>query len=327
MQILPLRVNYQANREGRLPPFKAPMLRGALGRALVRIGCRRGQPPCDNCPHRKECLYFGLYVAFQEELPRFGNMRMPPHPYVIRCEAEQTAFRPGDPLPFEVVLIGRAIGWAPAIAAALAEAGERGFGVGRYPFRLETIEMSTLAGPVALYAQGTLQRATLEDLPLPEIKPLQLADEKSPARAGGTPQDPGAVRVVLHTPTRWANSVDARTPMEARPFLKSVLRRVSSLSAFWDQDEWRDFPFGPVLQHLEGAAVRDPDLHWESLSRYSLSQDTKIPLEGWVGSFTLTGIPAGFTPFVTAAQPLHLGKGSVFGLGRYSWHPVEGVIS
>ncbi|RCK78245.1 MAG: CRISPR repeat RNA endoribonuclease Cas6 [Candidatus Ozemobacter sibiricus] len=326
MHILPMTITYTARGEGRLPPFKPPLLRGALGRALVRIGCRRRQPPCDDCPYRQGCLYFGLYVAFQDETPRFGNMRMPPHPYVIRCDNDQTAFQPGERLDFEMVLIGRASGWAPAIAVALAEAGERGFGAGRHPFRLDEITLQTAAGPVALYADGALRRATIDDLTLPDLTPLPLLkEERASHGAVGAEANGGrqSVRVVLHTPTRWANRVDARTPLEARAFLKSVLRRVSSLSAFWADDEWREVPFGEVLGTLEATTVAAPDLRWESLSRYSLSQGTKIPLEGWVGTFLLRQIPARFSAFVGLAQPLHLGKGSVFGLGRYSWHPLE----
>lgn len=320
MHILPMTISYTARSEGRLPPFKPPLLRGALGRALVRIGCRRGQPPCDDCPHRQGCLYFGMYVAFQEEAPRFGNMRMPPHPYVIRCDSDQIAFRPGERLNFEMVLIGRASGWAPAIAVALAEAGERGFGVGRHPFRLDGVALQTTAGPVALYADGTLRRATVDDLALPDLTPQPLVRDLQADQGNGDRQ---IVRVVLHTPTRWANSVDARTPLEARAFLKSVLRRVSSLSAFWAEDEWREVPFGRILQTFEATTVAEPDLRWESLSRFSLSQGTKIPLEGWVGSFTLHQVPTAFSAFAGVAQTLHLGKGSVFGLGRYSWHPLE----
>ncbi len=310
MKITRLTVRFRALADTPLPAFKGPMLRGALGLALIRIGCRAGRPRCDACRQREGCVYHDLFVAFQDEPPRFHNMRLPPHPYVISCADERTTAARSSAFEFTVTLIGRAAAWTPAIAMGLALVGERGLGPDRRPFILETVTAASARGDgLSVYRDHGLEIADTDRLPAISLFPPNAA--VSPARRRVDAE------WVFETPVRWANSVNETTPVSPKGVLKSILRRCSSLAAFWEADEWRDFPFGPLLDACDGASITDTDLRWEQGERYSTRQRRAVPLGGWVGRFAMRNVPLELVDLALAARPLHIGKGAVFGLGRY----------
>jgi hypothetical protein len=63
------------------------------------------------------------------------------------------------------------------------------------------------------------------------------------------------------------------------------------------------------------------------LVRYSGSQRREIEMQGVVGTLDLPDGPGPLSPLVAAAQWLHLGKGTVMGLGQLRVIPLAGLLA
>jgi hypothetical protein len=103
-----------------------------------------------------------------------------------------------------------------------------------------------------------------------------------------------------------------------RPTVADVVvaahRRVAAWLPAEDQAAWRAL-HGPLLEQ-----ARQLPAVWEGrrldLHRYSARQEAEIDLHGVSGVLTLPEGPGGLAPLLAAACWLHLGKGTVFGLGQ-----------
>ncbi len=59
------------------------------------------------------------------------------------------------------------------------------------------------------------------------------------------------------------------------------------------------------------------DLKWHDWERFSERQGTKLKMGGFLGEITFEGDLAEFIPFLVLGEYLHIGKGTVLGLGKY----------
>lgn len=126
-----LRVVYRAVDGGRLPERQGSMFRGAVLSALRELACLH-QPICYNgFDFPSDCPFGALHEATD------GGRGSRPQAYVIDSESEsQVEFGPGEELAFGFTLFGYARTWLPWVTRALA--GEKGFGVHRSRWRLES---------------------------------------------------------------------------------------------------------------------------------------------------------------------------------------------
>jgi CRISPR-associated endoribonuclease Cas6 len=73
-----------------------------------------------------------------------------------------------------------------------------------------------------------------------------------------------------------------------------------------------------ALDASAAAIMMQTHLRWRDASRYSATQQQATPLGGLVGNLVFTGDMRAFWPILHAAQWLHIGKETVFGLGGYA---------
>ena len=124
----------------------------------------------------------------------------------------------------------------------------------------------------------------------------------------------GACRLEFRAPLRLIY----RGRLVERPTLADVtiaaLRRVQSLAttsadALWsDRQSWLDLARQIACEPWEGARL--------DLIRYSGSQKRELELRGVSGSLLLPEGPGPLAPLLAASTWLHIGKGSVMGLGQ-----------
>lgn len=293
---------------GPLPPFLGSTLRGGLMAALRGIACVfRGRPPCAPCDFRNTCTCALLFEtprpSWAERLPKMETVV---HPLVIEPPDEPLPVIQGSLLAFRVRLFGRAIDAAPFLIAAARRMGEIGLGRGRIPFRLQSVRDGGPMGPVLFLPDQGMTRTRLIE-----------------REASMSPADPPfrtdeVVLVQFRTSTRLRQNGRLLEMPTLGALVRSIAFRAKVLGYFYHGIDWQpdhgalDSARALVKQvWAEGRMVR--------LDRLSTRQNQKVPLDGFVGTIALTGVE-GLTrlwPLMHLGEVLHVGKGTVFGLGKY----------
>lgn len=119
------------------------------------------------------------------------------------------------------------------------------------------------------------------------------------------------------TPVRIYEDGRTRTDLDFRVLVKAALSRVSSLALFHCSATMRGDPKAALdLAAQVGTTFRKTA--WIPLKRWSNRQKQQLPLDGLVGQigFDSAAVQA-FWPLLKAAELTHIGKGTVFGLGKY----------
>src|SRR5262245_35614198 len=144
---LRLRLTLRAEEPAELPPYQGSMLRGAFGHALRKLVCAAGpRQPCETCRLRRGCHYTRLFETFidGDPPPFLRGLDTAPRPYVFEPDVAHLRggpprFSPGDPLGFDLLLLGQATdlaGWALLAVERMAEAG---LGARRARFALDRV--------------------------------------------------------------------------------------------------------------------------------------------------------------------------------------------
>jgi hypothetical protein len=209
--------------------------------------------------------------------------------------------RPGQSgAALEFLLFGSACDDAKALMRAWDRASGLGLGPKRAPFRI--------ARAVPLGPEGDLAEHTRWSLSaVPWIT------------AGTGPQDP--CRLLFPDPLRMLSGKRLVILPDLPSLVRAALRRLSSLYGTEARRAWELEP--AILEE----AVRRPATPWKgrqmALVRYSGSQERELELRGVIGSLTLPEGLGPLWPLLAAATWTHLGKGTVFGLGRMILQPAD----
>jgi len=303
---LRLRVTLQAGRSGRLPGFKGSLLRGAFGHALRRTVCVFSPDvPCPACSLRHACAYPRIFeprIGEAEPPPFLRGLSEAPRPYIFEPATEARDFRVGDPLSFDLVLLGQSTELHAHALVALARMATIGLGEERIPFLLESAQAwDGKRGWVPLTQEGRLLPGAPLEPALPSTEPL--------------PEGPLELR--LATPTRIQAGGKLAETLPFRTLAFATLRRVLELAHFHVPGATPDWSFRSLLERSESVEVgAGPNLRWHDWQRYSQRQRREMKLGGLVGTLLLQGDLASFSTLLRTAEVVHIGKGTVFGLGK-----------
>lgn len=220
---------------------------------------------------------------------------------VLSCDPElvRRHQKPGLPFVFsrpqhgmmECLLLGPAIAELPRILATVAElaAITRFQFFQAYDYQGQTVELSADGGDI-----------------LPVLSLAELLDMATPRYAACQ-----QVRVTLQTPLRLVADGRELVRFEPFKFVRGVLRRVSSLVAYYGTGS------DPEM------FIRLADL----AGRLRMTEVKLLPVcrgqRGVSGSFTLQGPADELGPLLEVAGLLHLGKGAAFGLGAFRVGPLS----
>ncbi len=300
---LRLRFELRALAPARLPAYKGSMLRGAFGQALRRSVCAMGpEQPCESCRLRRACVYTRIFETFIEDTPPPFLRGLPtsPRPYVFEPLEETLDFATGDPLPFDLLLIGQAAELQAYATLAVERMAAAGLGARRVPFELARVE--------ALAADGSW-------LPLSTHGPAAVPLSPPPRDGAGLVRA-GRATLHLRTPLRLKERGGLADTVDFRSLTFAMIRRVLELAYFHVPGAAIDWSFRPLLDRA--ATLRStPRLTWHDWDRYSNRQQRKVTLGGLLGTLEIEGeIDAGLAHLLRAAEILHAGKGATFGLGK-----------
>lgn len=290
----------------RLPSYKGSTLRGAFGVALKKALCVNRRQACSDCLLACNCLYAATFERGRAAAEL--RQAQPPLPYIIiPPEDVRTDYVPGDRLEIGLNLFGSANDSLPYFVFAFDHMGEGGLGKRidgrRGRFTLESVSCSGQT----LYDANKGQLRTPD---LPELTLQEPADEK------------GHVELSLHTPLRlkYSNQLQAELPFQL--LVRALLRRLSAVLASYGGGEppldYRGLVHRAGSVRTEGASLR-----WDDWERYSNRQQQSMRMGGLVGTIRYAEVPGEYRPLLESCRPLHLGKQSTFGLGRYDyqWEP------
>ncbi len=290
-----------------VPAFAGSTLRGAFAAALKDSVCVVEHRDCASCRLRDACLH--PYV-FDTERPddatRLRHIDRVPRPYVLVAPAGAGDVAVGQPLSFEIRLMGRAVENLAPIVAAIFRIGERGLAPTRG--RLDVREIDAIvdaAGSRVPVARGNPPRLAAD----------RAGAETRPSRF----ERPFGDRVTVHFDTPARITFEGR-PAREIPFhllVRNLLRRSSSLLEFHEGIDL-DLDFRQVIEDAKGVRVAESHLVKEDRVRYSTRQDRRMNLCGLHGWVTYEGDLAPYRRLLALGEAVGVGKGTTFGLGRMS---------
>jgi hypothetical protein len=294
-----------------MPTNPGAMLRGALGLALKRGVCVK--PSGELCGKRCELPDVCPY-AFVVESPTpsdaevlSASQEVPP-PYLLEPPlVPPHVLEAGALLPFQLVLFGSAIRYFPYLLAACRAMGQEGLGPARVRCRLAA---GVYAGPdgeeIPLF-DGVSQRVLGSQPPAPTVSDWATAPKSEMSQS--------TLRFV--TPTRLKHAdryVEGPPPFHV--VVRSLLRRVSSLSYFYGGERW-EIDYRGWIERAEAVQITQASVHYVDWERYSTRQGRSMSLGGIVGTVTYTGEVGPFLPLLRLGELVHVGKAAVFGNGRF----------
>jgi len=273
---------YEALEKSKIPPFKGSTLRGAFGVSLKSLVCTSPSKPCLSCEEIGQCPYAYIFETYQESIGIQEHVKLP-HPYILLPKDHQKElYLPGEHLLFEVTLFGKALDYFDVIFEAFKIAGVRGLGYQRSPFRLFSVE--EIENNEVLCNEEVVKKNYVE---LVIETPLRLMVKKKPVRK-----------------------------LDFTTLVKATFRRVDLMGKTHGLGGL-DIDFREYIEASKEISIRKSKIYWEDWERYSNRQDKKITMGGLKGKISYEGKEIDrFIPYLKALEILHLGKGTVFGMGK-----------
>ncbi len=283
----------------RLPPFKGSTIRGGFGTAFRRAVCVTRKDSCDKCILRDNCVF--SYV-FETPVPSNAEIlrKYPkaPHPFVIDPPlSDKREFQPGEGMEFDILLIGRAVGYAPYFMLAFEMLGKMGLGKMRGKFRVISVEN----GGETIYSNG-LMKGSVVAKNLTELD----TERKMMKR----------LKITFLTPTRMLYQGERVDVPEFHVIIRSLLRRLYLLNYFHGDSEFAP-DFKGLIQKAEGVRLVKAEILDDTVVRYSTRQERKVSMLGFKGTFVYEGDIGEFYPLLKAGEIIHIGKATAFGFGKY----------
>lgn len=309
------RFHIQAGERGLdLPPFKGSALRGVMGRVMRQMSCADPGWQCLDCHLRPQCPYAYVFeTAPSPVAAMMSGYDQVPRPYVIEPPpGGQEFLPPGGEMVFDLLLFGRAIPLFPYFLAAFREGGRIGLGSGKKKYKLTGIEaVNDFTGSREVIYQTGGKLCQSYEIEWSGREVLLASAAIQPVRE---------VTIEFITPTQLMADGLKLSQLEELDFvvlLRNILRRYSSLYVH-HHDKLPEESFADLLEKAGEVSYGGGEGQVERWERYSMRREQRNPMEGFTGRLKYTGDLSPIVPYLMLGQWLHIGKWSVFGMGKYS---------
>lgn len=296
----------EAEHNTRLPLYKGSVLRGSLGHAFKRLACLTRRGICRDCMFIPRCSYAYVFETPSETVRGYINHHYVPHPFILEPPLDSTnTYVAGDKLEFVLLLFGRGLDYLPFFIASFEQAAMNGLGPERGIFKLIGVEqlISGRSEPVWRGGYSMESEPVAEELTVsPDFDDanIQMTDE---------------ITLELQTPARFIKDNVPAGGISFNMLMRSIFRRLDYLGRAHGSGPL-DVPFQELLTQAEKVQVKDSNLTWFDWSRYSERQKKHLLMGGLTGSITFSGRLRPFLQFLRIAQVVHVGKGTVYGMGK-----------
>ena len=289
-------------------------IRGALTTALWERFCaNKAAPACAPCPLVRVCPVAFLVAPLREDDQKGGDQR--PRPYTVRPPLDGArTYAPGDPLAFELTLIGQAAQLFPYVVLAAQALEEHGLGR-RLPAlngrrgRLEILEIAAV-NPLT-GAQQTLYERGKRTVQAPGL-PITPDDVR--AYAATLPGD--RITLAFRTPLRLIDDQQLVKRITLRPLIQRLMRRLDDLCIAYGDGPLR-IDFRALLDQAAQVQTIDDCTRWVDVVSFSSRQRRSTPIGGLVGSATFAGDLTNLRELLVWGSLIHVGKNAVKGDGWY----------
>ncbi|KUO70797.1 MAG: hypothetical protein APF81_12750 [Desulfosporosinus sp. BRH_c37] len=312
LEMASFRFTLRADQEAQLPPYLGSTLRGAMGKAFRSGACMTKAPSCKGCMFAKQCAYayiFETSIDQVNEETRKTISHFIPHPFVLEPPvAGKTLYHKGEELQFQVALIGKGLQFLPFFIAAFGQAGLDGLGVRRHKFHLTSVEQVCGGEKVHLWDGGNQMLA--------QPKTHIFSDEQA-EQAEQDEQVFERVSLELQTPLRLVDGGRLTADLTFTLLMRSIFRRLNLIGKIHGQGALQ-IPYRDYLARADEVKMVSSDTHlnWQDWERYSNRQKRSLKMGGLCGTLSYQGDLGIFMPYLRMAQAFHVGKGTVFGLGK-----------
>jgi len=289
-----------------LPPYKGSTFRGIFGHALKKVVCALNKQECGECLLKERCIYTLVFETKHAlKIPMGFRLSEPPHPFVIVPPlTQETHFKSGSSFDFDLLLFGEVNNNIPYFIYAFDQIGKTGIGKNingkRGEFRLRQVETE----------YDTIYSDTDRNL----VKTTN-AGEISLQDADCDKDSVHHMKVFLQTPLRLKFDNQLKADLPFHVLVRAMLRRISSLLAFYGGGE-PSLDYRGLVKRAKNVRIIDDDLSWYDWKRYSLRQDQAMLMGGIVGEVTYEGAVNEFIPLIDFCTKTHIGKQTAFGLGK-----------
>lgn len=321
-----LRVRYLPLEDLTLHKHPSMILRGNLGNQLLETSClHQGNCKSDGqCQQPYDCCYGKL---FQTNVPQNSSVlrhqQSAPRPFVFDfpewiLEKDEAAtkrsydYSPDKPLEFNLILFGQALEYLTHIIFALDQFGRRGLydkaRDKRVPIILEQVD--------SLDALDDSQGKRLFSGAVKKIfDSLQVLNAKAWLRDLPQENDSYAVHIRFLSPTqlKYKKRLLSKPSLEA--LVRGLLRRLMSLSYVHCQTEL-DIDAKALIALSEKALEKSSNIQTSFLGHYSKRQRQSVYLGGFYGTITFDNVVASLLPLLRLGELVHVGKSTVYGLGK-----------
>lgn len=278
-----------------LGKYPAMTIRGGLGYALRDLACE-----CRRKQHDANCLYAKLYEEKQGETVQ-GTYIPYVRPFVIHTGVNEIhTYKKHMTYQFSLTLFGEATKAYDLFILAMQQFGKSGIGEKKSPFTVVEVTAEQLHLPQLVFHQNRLLRIP------------------SPQRIVDQPVLPADVYVRFTTPVRLQVKGKNQHVVTLPELFQNIVRRLRSLLYFHcDAYYLSEKLEATVMQHVERATIEDEDFYYVQYKRFSTRQKSMQLIDGTEGSFYAYDLHESLVQLLLMGQVVHVGKQTVFGLGRY----------
>lgn len=290
-----------------LPDYSGSVFRGAFGAVFRRMVCALKQNECGRCMLSGTCSYAYIFETAPHAKTGFlhtGGYTKVPHPFIIEPPTSgRRVIQPGNHVEFYLVLVGRALEYLPYFICTFDEIGKAGLGKGRSGYALHSVD----AGGVSVYSAET-----------GNVTPCNSLEIEVPETFDGDSKSEQTITLSFETLVRIQSARKLATELPFGLLVRNLLRRIGMLSYFHCGGHIPAWDAQAVIARAETVEVRYNGLQWRDWERFSARQKTSMKLGGLAGNIEYCGSLHSFMPLLRAGEVLHVGKGTSFGLGKYS---------
>ena len=290
-------------KTGKMPFYSGSIWRGMLGREIRQKCCLVQGEECKNCFYIHQCAYGALFEPtseiFAPELMK-NRLYISP-PFVVQAPFfEDGIWREGELKRVWLILFGDAYKYTHYFIDSLNKIAIHGIGPDRIPFIIETVSQQLRNGELNRLEQEAF---VLDDLYLEDWEWLN--------------SDQQVKSILLHfvTPLRLQKKGTILRRFELEEFILNCQRRLEYVSSLYGEAVKIDKE--ELLKLVRDISVEQQKISWQNWERYSSKQKRNMNLGGIAGTVVLSGNINPILPLLYSCSFFHIGKQTVFGLGKF----------